>query len=147
VNVITRILAVIVAYALACTAASAVFTIGMLTPQWDDWSSLGLPPAALSAVIAVGAAIIGAVAILPALLVIVLAEGFAWRSSLVYAALGGAVALALGYGLDLGGYIGEVGGGFDHEREVFAAAGIAGGLVYWLVAGRKAGIWKPSRTA
>jgi len=25
---------------------------------------------------------------------------------------------------------------------VFAAAGIAGGLVYWLFAGRRAGAWK-----
>jgi hypothetical protein len=27
------------------------------------------------------------------------------------------------------------------EREVLAAAGIAGGFVYWLFAGRKAGSW------
>jgi hypothetical protein len=144
VNVIARILAVTLAYVLACVAASAVFTIGMLTPQWNDWASLGLPSAVWSVVIVIGAAIIGGIAILPALLVIVLAEGFAWRSSLVYAALGGALALVLGYGLDLGGYLGEVGNGTAREREVFAASGIAAGLVYWLVAGRKAGIWKPS---
>ena len=28
------------------------------------------------------------------------------------------------------------------EREVLAASGIDGGLVYWLFAGRKAGVWK-----
>jgi hypothetical protein len=28
------------------------------------------------------------------------------------------------------------------EREVLAASGIAGGLVYWVFAGRKAGSWK-----
>jgi len=27
-------------------------------------------------------------------------------------------------------------------REVFAAAGIAGGFVYWLFAGRETGSWK-----
>ena len=31
---------------------------------------------------------------------------------------------------------------YDRNREVFAAAGIAGGLVYWLIAGRRAGAWK-----
>jgi len=144
-SVVTRILAVIFAYALACMAASFVFTVGMLTPQWEDWSSLGPPSAALWAVIAVGAALIGGVALLPTLLVIALAEGFAWRSSLVYAALGGALALALGFGLDLGGHVGERAGALDHEREVFAAAGIAGGFVYWLFAGRSAGAWKTFR--
>lgn len=140
--VIVRIMAVIFAYALACIAASFVFTIGTLTPQWDEWSSLGLPPATLWAVIAVGAAIIGGIAMLPALLLIVLAEAFAWRSSLVYATLGGILALMLGYGLDFAGYVFVPGGELAREREVLAAAGIAGGFVYWLFAGRKAGVWK-----
>jgi hypothetical protein len=140
--VMVRILAVIFAYALACIAASIVVTIGTLTPQWDDWSSLGLPPAALWAVVAVGAAIIGGTAMLPTLLLIVLAEAFAWRSSLVYAALGGILALTLAYGLDFAGYVFMPGGELAHEGEVLAAAGIAGGFVYWLFAGRKAGTWK-----
>ena len=79
---------------------------------------------------------------LPALLVIALAEGFAWRSVLVYAVLGGVLALALSYGLDFAGYVGEPGSSLVREREVLAAAGIAGGLVYWLFAGRRAGSWK-----
>jgi hypothetical protein len=44
----------------------------------------------------------------------------------------------MAYGLDFAGYINHSG----HNTEVFAAAGIAGGLVYWLFAGRKAGAWK-----
>jgi hypothetical protein len=28
------------------------------------------------------------------------------------------------------------------ERQLLAASGIAGGLVYWLFAGRRAGSWK-----
>ena len=46
------------------------------------------------------------------------------------------------YGLDFGGYITAPDSDFNREREVFAASGIAGGLVYWLFAGRKAGAWK-----
>jgi hypothetical protein len=30
---------------------------------------------------------------------------------------------------------------------VFAAAGIAAGLVYWVIAGRKAGDWRPCHVA
>jgi hypothetical protein len=141
---IGRILGMIVAYWLACIAASLVLTIGTLTPVWDDLNlkSLDLQSVVLWSVVGVGAGIIGAVAMLPALLVIALAEGLALRSILLYAVLGGALALALTYGLDFAGYIGPPEGPLTHQREVLAASGIAGGLVYWLVAGRKAGSWK-----
>jgi len=124
-GIIVRILGVIVAYWLACIAASLVLTIGTLTPVWDDFKPFDLQSVVLWSVVGVGALFIGAIAMLPALLVIALAEGFAWRSILVYAALGGAP----------GSYLAR-------EREVLAASGIAGGLVYWLIAGRKAGFWK-----
>ena len=48
---------------------------------------------------------------------------------------------AAAYGLDFFGYVAPPGSDLAREREVFAAAGIAGGLVYWLFAGRKAGAW------
>ncbi len=141
-GIIMRILVVILAYVLACIAASLVLTIGTLTPDWDDLTALGLQSAAVWSVVAVGAAVIGVIATLPTLLVVALAEGFAWRSILVYAALGGVLALVLCYGLDFAGYVGEPDSYLAREREVLAAAGIAGGLVYWLFAGRKAGSWK-----
>jgi hypothetical protein len=140
--IVGRIMMVIVAYVLACIAASIVLTIGTLTPEWDDLAPLGLPSAALWSVVGVGAALIATIAMLPALIVIALAEGFAWRSILVYAALGGVLALALTYGLDFAGYVGAPDSTLAREREVLAASGIAGGLVYWLLAGRKAGSWK-----
>jgi len=140
--IILRILAMMVGYFLACVAASIVLTIGTLTPQWDDLSPLGLPSVVLWSVVGVGAAFIAAIATPPALLVIALAEGFAWRSSLVYAVLGGVLALSLSYGLDFAGYAGEPGTSLAREREVIAAAGIAGGFIYWLLAGRRAGAWK-----
>jgi len=141
-GIVGRIMMVVIAYVLACVAASIVLTIGTLTPEWDDLTSLGLQSAAVWSVVGVGAAFIAAIAMLPALLVIALAEGFAWRSILVYGALGGVLALALTYGLDFAGHVGEPDSTLAREREVLAASGIAGGLVYWLFAGRKAGSWK-----
>ncbi len=91
---------------------------------------------------AVGIPIIGVIAFFPAILVIVIAEGFGWRSALAYAALGGGLALALSYGIHLTGDIADAVNYYPREREVEAASGIAGGLVYWLVAGRGAGAWK-----
>ncbi|MDR3420328.1 MAG: hypothetical protein P4L80_03655 [Xanthobacteraceae bacterium] len=141
-SVILRLMAIFLAYILACITASLVLTIGTLTPHWDDLASLGLQSAAVWVVVAVGAAIIGAVAMLPTLLIVALAEGFAWRSVILYGALGGVLALALCYGMGFAGYIGEPDSFLAREREVLAAAGIAGGLVYWLFAGRRAGAWK-----
>jgi hypothetical protein len=140
--VVVRILMMFLAYVLACVAASAIVTLGTLSPHWDDLAASGLPPAALWAVVAVGAPIIGAIAFLPALLVLVIAEGFALRSVVLYAALGGALAFALSYGVGLVGDGGEPEMYFAREREILAASGIAGGLVYWLFAGRSAGAWK-----
>jgi hypothetical protein len=142
VAVILRLMVVALAYMLACIAASLVLTIGTLTPHWDYLASLGLQSAAVWLVVVVGAAVIGAIAMLPALLVIALAEGFAWRSIVLYGALGGVLALALCYSMGFAGYIGEPDSFLAREREILAAAGIAGGLVYWLFAGRRAGAWK-----
>jgi hypothetical protein len=134
--ILGRIVMVFIGYGLACVAAALV----TLAPAWDDLASLGLQSAALWSIVGVAAVVIWGMALLPALLVIVLAEGFALRSSVLYAVLGGALALALGFGLDFAGYIAEP--GVAREREVFAAAGIAGGFVYWLFAGRNAGFVK-----
>ena len=81
-----------------------MLTIGTLTPQWDDLTALGLQSVAVWAVVLIGAALIGGIAMMPALLVIALTEGFSWRSSLIYAALGGVLGLSLSYGLDFAGY-------------------------------------------
>ena len=139
--IIARLFMVLIAYVLACIAASIVLTVGTLTPQWDQIAPNGLPSMVLWSVIGVGTAVIGAMAILPSFLLIALAEGFAWRSIVLYGVLGGALALALTYGIDFAGYGNGPGGLLAHEREVLAASGIAGGLVYWIFAGRKAGSW------
>jgi len=140
-GILVRCLIVLFGYWLGCVAAALVFTLGTLGPHWDDWMALGLPSAALWPVVGVAAAIIATVAVLPALLVIALAEGFAWRSVVLYGSLGGGLALALGYGIDFAGYAAGPDQLLTRQREVLAASGIAGGLVYWLVAGRRAGSW------
>lgn len=141
-----RIFMMMIGYWLACIAASLVLALGTFGPQWGMFfASFGLRPPEQSAaewiVVGIGALVISIVGFLPALLAIVIAEGFALRSVIVYGVIGGALALALAFGLDFAGYIGPADVDVVREREVFAAAGIAGGLVYWLFAGRKAGIW------
>lgn len=140
--ILVRLFAIAIAYLLACTAAATVFTLGTLSAAGDDVASLDIPSVALWSVIGVSAAVMAALALLPALLVIALSEGFAWRSIILYGVLGGVLALTLGYGIDFAGYLGGPQSIVVREREVLAASGIAGGLVYWLVAGRNAGAWR-----
>jgi hypothetical protein len=139
---IARLFTVIIAYLLACIAASIVLFISTLMPEWDQFVPQDMPAAAMWAVVGFGAAIVGGTALVPALLLIAITEGFAWRSIVLYGVLGGALALALTYGIDFAGYVRAPDGILGHAREVFAASGIAGGLVYWACAGRKAGSWK-----
>ena len=139
--IIVRLFALFIGYLLACTAAAIVFTLGTLAAADEELVSQ-IPSVALWWVICIEAAIMAALAMLPALLVIALTEGFAWRSIILYGVLGGVLALALGYGIDFAGYLGGPDSIVAREREVLAAAGIAGGLTYWLVAGRNAGAWK-----
>src|SRR5580698_5663271 len=141
-GVLVRIFVMIVGYFLACVAASIILTIGTLTPEWDDLTAAGFQSGAMWVVILVGATAIAAIAMVPSLLVIALAEGFGWRSILIYGVLGGVLALSLSYGLDFAGYVGDPDSYLAREREVLAASGIVGGFVYWLIAGRRAGSWQ-----
>ncbi len=106
-----------------------------------DRAAWDAQPALWSAV-GISTAVIGVAAMLPWFLIIALAEGFAWRSIVFYGVLGGVLALALTYGIDFSGSLLGPDSILAHEREVIAASGIAGGLVYWAFAGRKAGLWK-----
>jgi len=147
-TVLGRIVMALLGYALACVAASLVLTIGSFAPDWNELTTrLGMDSAAAQSaaiwwITGMAAIIIFSVGFLPACLVIALTEGLALRSAVIYGVIGAALALAMAYGLDFAGYPAAPDGDLARNREVFAAAGIAGGLVYWLIAGRRAGAWK-----
>ena len=146
-----RILLMFVGYVWACVAASLVLALGTLAPQWDYFfNAIGvqspeMQSAAMWTVVGLGALFIFVIGFLPTLLVIIITEGLALRSVVVYGAIGGALALTMAFGWDFAAHSAAADVGIAREREVFAAAGIAGGLVYWLFAGRNAGLWKSQR--
>ena len=146
--VLGRIMMMFLGYGMACIAAALVLTLGSLGPNWSEVTAQfgpqppGVESAALWSVTAMAAIVIFVVGFLPVLLAIALAEGLALRSAVIYGVIGAALALAMAYGLDFAGYITGPDDHLGHNTEVFAAAGIAGGLVYWLFAGRNAGAWK-----
>ncbi|MBB3948963.1 hypothetical protein [Aureimonas jatrophae] len=106
------------------------------------WPFLDLPPGSLEdpfviAELAVGymtqCAQVGSVALVPWGLFMVASEIVGWRSLLLHAALG-----ALG-----GVIVGRMTAGAPNSVETaLAVAGLAFGLVYWLVAGNGAGRWR-----
>src|SRR5262249_34016921 len=81
-------------------------------------------------------------AMLPAMVIVALAEGFRLRSVLFYALAGAALALGLSYGWDLRFLRAPDSDFGGRGAEIIAAVGSVGGFVYWLIAGRKAGAWR-----
>ena len=118
---------------------------------WGFFQSLSetSEPGIAGAVVATGfvsAALIGALAFVPAALAIVLAEAFRWRSLFYHVAVGGLIAFAL-WGLgDIGPIPDDASGGSSLRpgTTVALAAGFVAGAIYWLVAGRSSGTWRRS---
>jgi hypothetical protein len=144
---IGRIFVDIFAFLAASVAAAAVIAFGFLWPDLSDVSLMG-DRSILGLFVGVSSIGLAASAMGPALVLIAIAEGFGIRSVLFYACAGAAIALFLYFGIGFGAGIGEhaqpTEGFFVRELEIMAAAGIAAGLVYWLIAGRRAGAWRAS---
>jgi H+/Cl- antiporter ClcA len=90
---------------------------------------------------------VGASAFVPSLLLIIVAEIMRLRSLLYYAAAGAVVGLTSYFGSNVELRLEnttDVAPVF-HPLQLAAAAGIVGGLAYWLLAGRNAGRWREPR--
>jgi hypothetical protein len=138
-----RFFVVIFAFWLASLAAGATLVLGAVAPAADVPTGSHMAPVLWILVLTTGT-FVAFFSFAPAVIVILLAESFAWRSVVIYAVAGGTIGLFCGvtYGfldwspgprLDLP---------LDGNTELVAGAGIAAGIVYWLVAGRNAGAWR-----
>jgi hypothetical protein len=137
-----RVLLIVFAFVIASVAAAIIFTIGLLTPNWHDFLAL-LRAGHLAWVVKLNAVFFSEIALIPMLLIIPIAERFGWRSVLFHAAAGLALALFFRYGLGNQPFAGL----FDREWAIISGAGMAGGIVYWVLAGRNAGTWRAGAAA
>ena len=118
------------AYVAALAAAAAAVTLGLFAGQIDGDTA----PFALGVSIGVFF-YAGLITFIPALIAVILAETFGWRSLLFYLAAGGAIGFIAGEttmafdGLSFA----------DDLRFLCVAAGFVAGAVYWLIAGKLAG--------
>jgi len=142
-SLLWRLIVIFFAFLAASFAAGVVVVVAVMYPEL---SSLDLGPVdrdALAVMAGFGFVFVSGFALLPALIMALVTEAFAIRSLLFYA-LGGAL-------FGLGVYLAytpfdttamSFAGVDRRELEVMTGAGIVAGLVYWAIAGRRAGAWR-----
>jgi hypothetical protein len=142
VALIGRVFVVLFAFLLASAVAGLVIALGLLPPEFDELVLMPGAHAGFGMAAAIAAFVVSGYALIPAMLCIVLAEAFRLRSFLFYAGFGAVLALLITNGSNVWIDGAPAASFAGREQEVFAAAGIAAGLTYWAVAGRRAGAWR-----
>jgi H+/Cl- antiporter ClcA len=139
-----RIVVISVALILAMLVAGIVLTIGIIAPDWPWLDSDPVERVIFFTVSFFATSFVGASAFVPAVLLIVVAEVARLRSLLYYAAAGAVVGLTSYYGSNVEVRLENTTDVAPvlHPLQLAAAAGIVGGLAYWLLAGRTAGRWR-----
>src|SRR5436305_13973556 len=140
---IGRLFVILFGFLAASLVAGMIIVGAVLFPEFSDLGGGPLDESALNIVLGFGFIFVSGFALLPAMLVVAITEAFYVRGALTYAVGGGLVGLAC--------YLGLV--PFDpatlrfegivrRHLEIMAGAGIIAGLVYWMIAGRNAGVWR-----
>jgi len=146
-SLLGRIIVIFIALMIAIMAAGITLAVGIISPDWAGMDSDPVERVSFFIVSFFATSFAGAVAILPALVVIVFAEIARMRSFLYYGVGGALVGLASYYGSDVSVRLENTTDvvPVGHSLQLAAAAGIIGGLAYWLIAGRNAGRWRDPR--
>lgn len=148
---IGRFFVVWFAVMVASLAAGMVVSTGLLGPGWHGLSGDVVERGTFWGLTFVASGVAWATGFLPILIAIALAEAFKVRSLLVHAV---ACAALFVFGAFGSGFVNLYEESIDRAPpllppglQVAAAAGIVFGVVYWLIAGRRAGLWCERRGA
>jgi hypothetical protein len=143
---IGRLFVIFFAVMLASMMAGMVIAAGLLGPEWRGLSGDVVERGVFWSVTLFASGVTWIAGFLPLVIAIALAEAAKLRSLLIYAAAGAAM-FALG-SLSVG-FVNPYEESIDRPPplvprgvELSAAAGVAFGLVYWAIAGRRAGAWR-----
>lgn len=152
-SLIGRLFLIVLAGLVSSLIAGVIIISAVLFPELSSIEIGGvIDPQAIDVLIGFGFIFLSGFALLPALIIVVLTEAFSIRSVLAYAVGGAIVGAACYLGLVPFDTTTMQFIGIEHRHlEVMTGAGIVAGLVYWLMAGRRAGAWRsvpaPSREA
>ncbi|HXX07371.1 MAG TPA: hypothetical protein VEJ43_04780 [Pseudolabrys sp.] len=144
-----RIIVIFFSLMVAMMIAGITLAIGVIAPDWRGIDSDPIERVNFFIVSFFATSFAGAVAFMPALIVVVFAEIARMRSFIYYGVCGALIGLASYYGSDISirlentTDVAPVG----NALQLAAAAGIVGGLAYWLLAGRNAGRWREPRNS
>ena len=141
-RIVLRIAACALGVILAFLAAGHVFMIGSYAPDWQSIAAYGLPHGSLAAVLGAIVIYFDSLAVIWFVLLIGLAEKYALRSWAFYVACGLALTMFVQYEFASRFWPDKPFALFERSGVVLLAMGITIGLVYWAVAGRKAGKWR-----
>lgn len=108
-----------------------------------DVQTLDIDSGAMNVMLGIGFMLISGFTLLPALIAVLVTEAFSIRHILAYAIFGGLAGLGcylafIPFDTETMTFVGVV----RRHVEVMVGAGILGGVVYWLIAGRNAGAWR-----
>ena len=139
---IGRLFAVFFGFIAACLIASIVVLWAIFFPEMSD-VSLDVDQGAINMVLGFGFVLVSGFALLPALIVALITEAFSIRHILAYAVAGGLAGLFCYLGFIPFDTVNMTFNGIVRRHlEVMVGAGILGGVVYWMIAGRNAGAWR-----
>jgi hypothetical protein len=139
-----RIFVILFALLIAILAAGFALAAGVMVPDFVTVTTDPVEHFAFFAAQFFATGFVGYVAFVPALVLITIAETFDIRSIFYYAIGGAAIGLFAYYGSDMSVALENSTDmpPVSFGLQLVAAAGIIGGFVYWLIAGRTAGRWK-----
>ena len=139
-----RFFVILFALIFSFIAAGIAMAIGIMTPELITNNSDPIEKFVFFTAAFFATSFAGASAFVPAVILVAIAETFDLRSIFYYTIGGGLIAAIAWYSSDISLQlenttdISPVGYGL----QLIVAAGIIAGFVYWLMAGRKAGVWK-----
>jgi hypothetical protein len=140
---IGRLFVIAIGFLFASVAAGLVVVGMLLFPEFSQLADGPIDPDSLNILMGFGFIFVSGFALLPALVVVLITEAFSIRSALVYAIGGALVGVACYLGLvPFDPATLHFDGIVRRHLEIMTGAGILGGMVYWLIAGRNAGAWR-----
>ena len=142
-SLIGRLFAILFGLLAASLVAGAIVVGAVLFPAFSDFADGPIDSSAINILMGFGFIFVSGFALLPAVIVVAITEAFYIRSALAYAVGGGVVGLACYLGLiPFDPATLRFDGIVRRHLEIMTGAGIVAGIVYWMIAGRNAGLWR-----
>jgi hypothetical protein len=140
---IGRLFVILFALFAACFVAGMIVVAAVLFPDFSDLGAGPVDQGTLNILFGFGFIFVSGFALLPAAIVVLVTEAFYIRGVLAYAVGGGLIGLACYLGLvPFNTATLHFEGIVRRHLEIMTGAGIVSGVIYWMLAGRNAGVWR-----